>query len=341
LQASRQEWDIKKLLDWAIKYFNTKEIPQPKLSAELLLSSVLNLSRMQLYLNFSYILKEKELAKFKEYILKRLKNEPVQYILKEAFFRNLKLYVDESVLIPRPETELLVDKLLITLKENREDILSAYKTLNILDIGTGSGNIALSIASEIKNYLFRNDTGQETGGDKPGVEKINTQTDRQSDLWHIIATDIEKSAITIAERNAKKNLSNDEYKNIEFINCDIVPAADKAFDKNYKSKINMVISNPPYITTHDYDNLSDEVRNFEPRQALLAGNTGLEIYEKILEKIKDYVDRKLCYMFFETDPNIAGKLKNLLEKKLNTKVVTIDKDYNQRDRIITVKIKDA
>ncbi|MCG2789547.1 MAG: peptide chain release factor N(5)-glutamine methyltransferase, partial [Actinomycetia bacterium] len=213
MQASKQEWDIRKLLDWAIKYFNLKEIPQPKLSAELLLSSVLGLSRMQLYLNFGYILKEKELAKFKEYILRRLKNEPVQYILKEAFFRNLKLYVDGNVLIPRPETELLVDKLLITLKENKEDILSANKTLNILDIGTGSGNIALSIASEIKNFLFG----------------------ARHDLWHIITTDIEKSAIAIAEKNAKKNLNSNEIKNIEFINCDIIPDLDKAFNKNYKS----------------------------------------------------------------------------------------------------------
>ena len=312
MQASKQEWDIRKLLDWAIKYFNTKEIPQPKLSAELLLSSVLGLSRMQLYLNFGYILKEKELAKFKEYILRRLKNEPVQYILKEAFFRNLKLYVDGNVLIPRPETELLVDKLLTTLKENKEDILSANKTLNILDIGTGSGNIALSIASEIKNFL-----------------------------WHIITTDIEKSAIAIAEKNAKKNLSDSEIKNIEFINCDIIPDLDKAFNKNYKSGINIVISNPPYITVQDYENLPDEVRNYEPKSALLAGTTGLEIYEKILEKIKGYIDPKLCYMFFETDPNTAGKLKTLIEKKLSTEFVVIDKDYNQRERIITVKIKDA
>ena len=312
MQASKQEWDIRKLLDWAIKYFNTKEIPQPKLSAELLLSSVLGLSRMQLYLNFGYILKEKELAKFKEYILRRLKNEPVQYILKEAFFRNLKLYVDGNVLIPRPETELLVDKMLTTLKENKEDILSANKTLNILDIGTGSGNIALSIASEIKNFL-----------------------------WHIISTDIEKSAIAIAEKNAKKNLSDSEIKNIEFINCDIIPDLDKAFNKNYKSGISIVISNPPYITVQDYESLPDEVRNYEPKSALLAGTTGLEIYEKILEKIKGYIDPKLCYMFFETDPNTAGKLKTLIEKKLSTEFVVIDKDYNQRERIITVKIKDA
>ena len=312
MQASKQEWDIRKLLDWAIKYFNTKEIPQPKLSAELLLSSVLGLSRMQLYLNFGYILKEKELAKFKEYILRRLKNEPVQYILNEAFFRNLKLYVDGNVLIPRPETELLVDKMLTTLKENKEDILSANKTLNILDIGTGSGNIALSIASEIKNFL-----------------------------WHIISTDIEKSAIAIAEKNAKKNLSDSEIKNIEFINCDIIPDLDKAFNKNYKSGISIVISNPPYITVQDYESLPDEVRNYEPKSALLAGTTGLEIYEKILEKIKGYIDPKLCYMFFETDPNTAGKLKTLIEKKLSTEFVVIDKDYNQRERIITVKIKDA
>ncbi len=336
MQASRQEWDIRKLLDWAIKYFNLKEIPQPKLSAELLLSSVLGLSRMQLYLNFGYILKEKELAKFKEYILRRLKNEPVQYILNEAFFRNLKLYIDGSALIPRPETELLVDKLLMTLKENKGDILSTNKTINILDIGTGSGNIALSIASEIKNFLFRDDMGKETGSDTSGNGNISTY----HDLWHIIATDIEKSAIAIAEKNAKKNLSDSEIKNIEFIHCDIIPDLDKAFNKKYKSGISIIISNPPYITANDYENLPGEIKNYEPRQALLAGNTGLEIYEKILEKIKDYIDPKLCYMFFETDPNTSGKLKNLLEKKLNTGLVTIDKDYNQRDRIITVKIKD-
>lgn len=319
MQASKQEWDIKKLLGWAIKYFNLKEIPQSKLSAELLLSSVLGLSRMQLYLNFGYILKEKELEKFKEYILRRLKNEPVQYILKEAFFRNLKLYVDENVLIPRPETELLVDKLLMTLKENREYISLINKTLNILDIGTGSGNIALSIASEIKNFLFNN----------------------RPDLWHIIATDIEKSAIAIAEKNAKKNLSASEINNIEFINCDIISDHDEIFNRNYRSGINIIISNPPYITLQDYGDLPDEVRNYEPRAALLAGTTGLEIYEKILEKIIDYIDPKLCYIFFEADPNIAGKLKNLLEKKLNTGFVEIDKDYNQKERIITVKIKNT
>ncbi len=73
---------------------------------------------------------------------------------------------------------------------------------------------------------------------------------------------------------------------------------------------------------------------------LRSSNPSL-IYEKILEKIKGYIDRKLCYLFFETDPNTGGKLKNLIEKKLNTGLVTIDKDYNQRERIITVKIKDA
>ena len=160
-------------------------------------------------------------------------------------------------------------------------------------------------------------------------------------MWHIIATDIEKSGIAIAEKNAKKNLSESEIKNIEFINCDIIPDLDTAFNKNYKSGINIVISNPPYITVQDYENLPDEVRNYEPKSALLAGTTGLEIYEKILEKIKGYIDPKLCYMFFETDPNTAGKLKTLIEKKLNTEFVVIDKDYNQRERIITVKIKDA
>jgi len=273
LQASKQEWDIRKLLDWAIKYFNTKEIPQPKLSAELLLSSVLGLSRMQLYLNFGYILKEKELVKFKEYILRRLKNEPVQYILKESFFRNLKLYVDRNVLIPRPETELLVDKLLTTLKENKEDILSANKTLNILDIGTGSGNIAISIASEIKNFLVIDDRVEENGSNKTDTEKVSASPG----LWHIIATDVEKSAVAIAEKNAKKNLNDSEIKNLMGKHgFEITPSVFydmKNLLKEYKEKVQ-----------RDFEKMINEFHNWlkEYRKT----HAGLVLIEAKLKELK-------------------------------------------------------
>src|SRR4030066_2279282 len=86
--------------------------------------------------------------------------------------------------------------------------------------------------------------------------------DAPRDLWHIVATDMEKSAIAIAEKNAKKNLSNEELEKIEFVNCDIIPDQDKDFKKKYKSGINVIISNPPYISAKDYENLSDEIKNY-------------------------------------------------------------------------------
>ena len=113
----KQVWNINKLLTWAIDYFKTKDIPNPRLSAELLLSSVLNLSRMELYLKYDYILNEQQLKKYKEFILRRLEHEPIQYITEEAYFRKIKLKVNKNVLIPRPETELLVEKAKEAIKE--------------------------------------------------------------------------------------------------------------------------------------------------------------------------------------------------------------------------------
>ncbi|MES0341789.1 MAG: hypothetical protein ABUK08_05700, partial [Candidatus Humimicrobiaceae bacterium] len=105
-----EKWNVKKILDWGIDYFKSKDVPQPRLSAELLLASILRLSRMDLYLNYSRVLTSDELKTYKGHILKRLEHIPIQYILGEAYFRNIRLYVDENVLIPRPETELIVEK---------------------------------------------------------------------------------------------------------------------------------------------------------------------------------------------------------------------------------------
>ena len=85
-----QAWNVKSILDWAINYFKDKNTPQPRLSAELLLSSVLDLDRMNLYLNFGRVLNKQELAIYKKYIIERLKHVPIQYILKEAYFRKIK-----------------------------------------------------------------------------------------------------------------------------------------------------------------------------------------------------------------------------------------------------------
>ena len=133
-----ETWTVKKILDWGIDFFKKKEVPGARLSAELLLADVLGLTSMELYLDHDRIIKPGELAAYKSHILKRLEHVPIQYILGEAHFRNISLYVDENVLIPRPETELLVEKAL----EAASGLLDKGKSINILEIGTGSGAIA-------------------------------------------------------------------------------------------------------------------------------------------------------------------------------------------------------
>ena len=313
-----QTWNIKRILDWTINFFKSKGIPQHRLSAELLLSGVLNLSRMQLYLNYSYILTPQELKKYKELILKRLEHVPIQYILSEAYFRNIKLYVDRSVLIPRPETELLVDKTLLCIK----DILNYKKYVNILEIGVGSGAISISIALEIDDILTD-----------------CKQASSKSDLsWHLVAVDNSSKALKIAEKNAEDILGGSKLSNIEFIESDIIPEKDLKFIEKYKKNIDLIISNPPYISKADYQRLPREVKDYEPRASLLAGESGLEVYEKIFSKIKPYMASSLCYIVLETDPKVSSPLSKLASGQFGSKDIKIDKDYNERDRILTIKV---
>jgi len=305
-----QIWNVKSILDWAINYFKNKEIPHPRLSAELLLSSVLKLTRINLYLNYNRVLNKQELALYKKYILKRLQHVPIQYILKEAYFRKIKLYVDTGVLIPRPETELIIDKVFQLLKDN-----PAMGKINILEIGTGSGAISISIAYEISGEL--------------GIPDIS---------WQVIATDNNTGVLEIAEKNARDILDSSKFEKLEFIECDLVPETDSDFFKYFEKKFNIIVSNPPYISEEDYKNLPREIKEYEPKSALLAGETGFEIYEKILFKIKPYLSPEFCYILFETDPGKSTSLKKMSEDIISPKTIGIEKDHNQRDRIMIIEV---
>lgn len=340
----KQVWDINKLLTWAIDYFKTKNIPNPRLSAELLLSSVLNLSRMELYLKYDYILNEQQLKKYKEFILRRLEHEPIQYITGEAYFRKIKLTVDRNVLIPRPETELVVEKAkqiiqeIINLKkeskesekedkQNRKPINISentsvdnindnfFKPVNILEVGVGSGAIAISLIYE-ENF------------NKDGSFPFN-----------IIATDISKAAIEVASKNANLILSPQKIKNLIFFECDVIPEDNKEFVNKYFKNIDLVISNPPYISQKDYENLNREIKNFEPETALNAGITGTETYKHIIEKVKNFLNPQVSFIIFETDPKTSIKLQELIKNEFKTPLIKVEKDYNNSDRILVAEIK--
>ena len=305
----KQIWTINNLLLWTINFFKRKNISNPRLSAELLLSFVLGLSRMELYLHYDLIPDEKQLKKYKELISRRLTNVPIQYLTNEAYFRKLKLFVDEHVLIPRPETELVVDEAIKKINE----LFFIKKSAKVLEVGIGSGAISLSLLSEILN-------------ENPKCE------------IEIVATDKSLDAIEIAKKNAQDVLKGDFFDKLKIINCDIVPTNDPDFDKDYLNSFDIVISNPPYISESNFDNLPDEVKKYEPREALVAGQEGTEVYSLILDKIKPYINKKKSFVIFETDVLTFNKLKKICEIKFINASIQITKDYNGLERILTISI---
>lgn len=172
-------WTVQKVLNWTVGYFTSKNIPESRLSAELLLAHVLHCKRIELYLQFERILSKAELAGYRSFIQRRAQREPVQYILGETEFMGLPFQVSPAALIPRPDTELLVGCAIEFLKE--AGLLQA----RILDIGTGSGCIAVSLA---KNF--------------PGAA-----------LW---AVEKSSEALALARENARLNDTHIEFVESDF-----------------------------------------------------------------------------------------------------------------------------
>lgn len=172
-------WRIIDIINWGTNYLDSKKIEDARINIELILSNVLNSTKLNLYLNFEKPLSTKELEQIKFLIQKRVKKEPIQYVLGEAFFLNYKLFVNNSVLIPRPETEILVQSIFNIYHQNQN--------LKILDIGTGSGCISISLADYFKNSIIH-------------------------------SVDVSEQALEIARINAQKyNLNNIKFEYLDIL----------------------------------------------------------------------------------------------------------------------------
>ena len=228
-------------------------------------------------------LSESQVENVKKALEKRKKHIPLSYIFEEADFYGFKFKVNENVLIPRPETEELVELIL----KNAEDNMS------ILDIGTGSGAIAITLAKK-------------------------TQA-------KVTAVDISKEALKIASENAKSNGAN-----VEFIHSDL-------FQNLKGRKFDIIVSNPPYISEEEYSQLMPEVKNFEPKLALVCGEDGYAIYRKIIEKAPLFLNKN-GKIYFEIGYKQADKIAEMLEKKF--KDIVVKKDLQGLDRMVYATIKE-
>jgi len=239
--SEQKVWSVVELLKTTIAFFTDKKIDEPRLSAELLLGRVLGLQRLQLYLDHERQVTQTELDAFRAACRERLQGRPVQYIAGEAFFYGYRFFVDERMLIPRPETELVLEHAMERLAASG---LDSVKTPSILDIGTGSGCIAITLALQL------------TGA-------------------HITAADVSADALDVARRNADAHGVADR---IRFVEADTLSAS---FAGKAGGPFDMVISNPPYIPEPEWATLQEEVKHYEPRLALVAPE-GFEYYRGIV-----------------------------------------------------------
>ena len=232
-------WTIKRVLDWTSGYLERKGDEHPRLSAEWLLAAVTGLSRVELYVNFDRPLEAAELSRMHEAIERRGAGEPLQYVTGEMPFRHIVLRCERGVLIPRPETEILVEAALEGVDAAGE------KDARVLEVGTGTGCVALSIASE-----------------RPGTR--------------VVATDLSERAVLLARRN-REALGLDEV--VDVVECDLASGVDPELMGTFS----VLVSNPPYIPTRVLaEEVPAEVRDFEPELALDGGEDGLDVFRRLL-----------------------------------------------------------
>lgn len=284
------QWVIKKLLDWVNDYFAQNNIESPRLAAEILLSSVLAMTRIELYTHFDEPVAKRQLDKLHELVKRAVANEPVQYLVGRTEFYSVQLEIDRNCLIPRPETELLVERGIEFLRKRDGRQF-------VCDLCTGSGCIAVAIA---KNFL-------------------------DADL---IATDICDAALSVAAKNVENHQLNDR---IKLLCGDLFSPIITELDEG---RFDLIVCNPPYVTAGEFEALGANVKDYEPKLALLAGSDGLDVYRRIVESVEDFLKADAALML-EIGYSQGPPVRELLERAGCFGKITIEKDFHNNDRIVT------
>ena len=261
---------------------------------DILLEYILNIDKPRLIRNLDQEVTKEKCIEFESAVKDLLCGKPIQYITNNQEFMKLNFFVDENVLIPQPDTEILVEQVFKVIKNN---YLKEEK-LKILDLCTGSGAIAISL----EKYL-----------------NLDKQLDNAN--IEIYASDISESALKIAEKNAKainQNIS------IKFILSDMF--------KNINKKFDIIVSNPPYIETDTIKTLSKEVQS-EPLIALDGGKDGLDFYRTIVSESYNYLAHNGTILV-EIGYNQKEKVTNIFKKSGKYKTIECIKDLSSNDRVI-------
>jgi release factor glutamine methyltransferase len=291
-------WTIKEILNVTAQFLREKEIESPRLCAEVLLALQLSKTRVELYLSFDQPLRDSEVAQYRALVKRRLNREPLQYITGRQEFWSLEFVVNPSVLVPRPDTEILVEEALRLKKTNQLPEGSGDQT-RVLDLGTGCGAIAISLAKEIEGTAF----------------------------W---ATDISAEALGVARENAERHAVSGK---ITFCQGDLFQALESpapAFD--------MIISNPPYIASDAFDTLPEEVRAYEPRIALDGHEKGMYFIERIIGDAENHL-KPGGWLLMEMDPDQTDQALALIGETRSLSRQERLMDYHKNYRMMKAQKK--
>ncbi|MGY3766471.1 peptide chain release factor N(5)-glutamine methyltransferase [Vagococcus vulneris] len=269
------------VLKWASSFL--KENGKDAFLAEYLLLERLGWNKTQLLVSFKKIMKPVELKQFREDIAQVVSGIPAQYVIGSTEFYGNRFKVTTDTLIPRPETEELVE---LCLQENKAPVL------NVVDIGTGTGVIGLSL-------------------------KLNRPD------WHVTLIDISKAALSVAADNAKK-LALD----VDLIESNVLT--------QYKgSKLDIIISNPPYISYFEEAVMDESVKEYEPNTALFAEDNGLAVYKDIAKEAQYHLKPK-GKIYLEIGYLQGNAVKKIFQQAFPEKQVDVIKDLNKHDRLVRV-----
>ena len=287
-------------------FFEKKGIPDARLDAEYIISLGLQMkSRMDIYLNFEKPLTDAELDVLRQMVARRANREPLQHIIGDTSFRGFIIKCDKRALVPRPETEMLVDMA----KERLKGIEAPF----IVEVGTGTGAISIACAKEI-------------AGAK------------------VLATDISEDALSLARENAEVNElgSNTEGSNLTFAQGDLLDAVTGEALRQAQcpcdAKIDCLIANLPYIPDSEKGKLQPEVDKFDPALALYGGPDGLSLVRKLLQQTEGKLNAGASILL-EIGSDQAEVLKNEAANFPWLEFAGIHKDYCGNIRFVSYKSK--
>lgn len=286
--------DVHEALKWATEILSLAGVPEPEADTQVLLAHVLGISRPEVFLSGSRILLPDEENRLKKYIRDRAGRMPLQYILGEQEFWSLLFKVTPDVLIPRPETEILVETVLKRFK--REAPVPG--DFAALDLCTGSGILAIVLAKELRCPFY--------------------------------ATDISRSALCVAEENAKKH---GVISSITFLEGDLFEPF-----RGKKGLFHLIVSNPPYVPGDVLSDLMPEVKDYEPRRALDGGLDGLSTIREIIDQAPLYL-KDDGWIFLEIGQGQSRAVREVLGKGGAFGSISVVPDYSGIDRIVCAQRK--